>query len=107
MAFGEIVGKAVASNTGIPAEIVFLTANGTRRAPYREGDTVLDTAKLAGIPLPSQCRLGGCATCRVKILKGQVMMRRNNILSPNEIEQGQALACQSLPQSVDVEIQLL
>jgi 3-ketosteroid 9alpha-monooxygenase subunit B len=62
---------------------------------------------LSGIPIESYCRVGGCSTCRVRLLKGRVMLRRNDILEPEEIADGHALACQAVPQSTEIEIRLL
>ena len=56
---------------------------------------------LAAKPIPTGCLSGGCGTCKVLILKGQVEHPRLNSIacSPAEQEQGYVLACQSKPKS--------
>ena len=63
-----------------------------------DGDEpVLAAALRAGIALPHDCRLGGCGSCRVKLLSGAVGYAEWPFaLSQDEHEQGLALACQAL-----------
>jgi CDP-4-dehydro-6-deoxyglucose reductase, E3 len=62
----------------------------------REGESVLAAAARAGVGLPCDCRLGGCGTCRVKVLEGRVVYDEPPMaLSPEEEAEGYALACQA------------
>ncbi len=63
------------------------------------GPTILEAAIQAGADLPYACRAGVCATCRAKLVKGQVTMDQNYSLAEEELEQGFILACQSHPGS--------
>ena len=66
---------------------------------YREGDTVLETARRGGLSPPYQCESGSCATCMAHLDEGSVRMRVNNALTPEEVDDGWILTCQSLPTS--------
>jgi ferredoxin-NADP reductase len=66
---------------------------------YREGDTVLETARRGGLNPPFQCESGSCATCMAHLDEGSVRMRVNNALTPEEVDDGWILTCQSLPTS--------
>ena len=64
-----------------------------------QGPTILEAAIQAGADLPYACRAGVCASCRAKLVKGEVTMDQNYALADEEIEQGFILACQSHPAS--------
>ena len=58
-------------------------------------DNVLDTALQAGLDLPYACKGGVCATCRAKVIEGQVRMEKNFTLEQWEVDKGFVLTCQS------------
>ena len=68
------------------------------------GDNILDAAMSEGADLPYSCKGGVCATCKAKVVKGQVEMDVNHSLSDQEVKDGMILTCQSHPVSDDVEI---
>lgn len=72
-----------------------------------DGRTLIEGADAAGIELPSQCRAGVCATCRSRVLRGQVQMRDSSALEADEIAAGFVLACQSIPLSEDIELEFI
>ena len=47
--------------------------------------------------LPFACKGGVCATCRAKLISGQVRMDNNYALEKEEVAQGFILTCQSHP----------
>jgi ferredoxin-NADP reductase len=71
---------------------------------YQAGDTVLDAARRAGLRPPSSCEAGNCATCMAHLEHGSVTMRVNNALSPDELDDGWVLTCQSIPTSREVVV---
>jgi len=73
----------------------------TFRMP-RSGTNIVDAAAEEGIELPYSCKGGVCATCRMHVQQGEVRMAQNYGLEPWEIEQGFALACQSVPLTDDL-----
>jgi ferredoxin-NADP reductase len=71
---------------------------------YTAGDTVLEAARRGGLRPPYQCESGSCATCMAHLDEGSVRMRVNNALTPEEVEEGWVLTCQSLPTSARVAV---
>ncbi len=61
--------------------------------------SVLDATLAVRADAPYACKGGVCGTCRVKVVEGEVDMTRNFALEPDEIAEGFALACQSVPTS--------
>ena len=60
------------------------------------GESLLAAAMRCDVKLPHACTLGGCGTCRVKVREGRVRYEEMPIaLSPEEAQQGYALACQA------------
>ena len=68
-------------------------------------ETILHAALKQGIPFPHSCRVGGCATCKCKLVSGKVkeLTESAYILSEAELDQGYILACQAVPKT-DVKI---
>jgi CDP-4-dehydro-6-deoxyglucose reductase len=63
-----------------------------------EGETVLQAAERSSVKLPHECTFGGCGTCRIKLESGAVRYDEFPMaLTPEEAEQGFALACQARP----------
>lgn len=69
------------------------------------GETILDAAWKAGYELPSSCRAGVCASCKGRILSGQIRSRgSNNGLTQSELLDGYSLFCQAVPET-DIEVE--
>lgn len=68
------------------------------------GVSILDAALQQGADLPYACKGGVCATCRAKLVSGEVEMDVNYALEKEEIEQGFILTCQSHPRSETVSV---
>ena len=62
-----------------------------------EKHSILDNVRAAGLPAPFACKGGVCATCRAKVTEGEVRMKQNFALSPEELAEGYVLTCQSTP----------
>ncbi|MBG6120426.1 MULTISPECIES: 2Fe-2S iron-sulfur cluster-binding protein [unclassified Sphingobium] len=58
---------------------------------------ILDSARAAGLSAPYACKAGVCATCRAKLVSGEVKMLANYGLSKEEVAAGYILTCQSVP----------
>jgi ferredoxin len=71
---------------------------------YQAGDTILGAARRAGLSPPFNCEAGNCATCMAHLDEGKVMMRANDALSPDEVEEGWVLTCQAVPISREVVV---
>ena len=63
-------------------------------------ETLLAAAQRANVELAHDCQLGGCGTCRIKLVEGSVRYAEFPLaLTPEEEIQGYALACQALAAS--------
>lgn len=70
----------------------------TREFGYTVADgSLLAAAARHGLDVPYSCRSGVCATCRAKLVEGQVRMDRNFALEPDDLAAGFVLACQAHP----------
>lgn len=77
----------------------------TRRVPFdAEAGNILDSARRAGLPAPFACKAGVCATCRARIVRGEVEMAARYGLTDDEIAAGYVLTCQSVPKGEGVEV---
>jgi ring-1,2-phenylacetyl-CoA epoxidase subunit PaaE len=54
--------------------------------------------------LPFSCRSGICATCRVRVVEGNVVMAHNIALADWELAAGFVLCCQSRPTTAALEL---
>jgi ring-1,2-phenylacetyl-CoA epoxidase subunit PaaE len=59
--------------------------------------SVLDAVLDKGLDAPFSCQGGICSTCIARLKKGEVEMRKNEILTDEELEEGLILTCQSHP----------
>ena len=100
---------AVDASTVVPEEVTVTLGGKTAVVRYHPGDTLLETARRGGLRPPFSCEAGNCATCMAFLVQGSVRMRANNALTPEEVEEGWVLTCQSLPlgQVVTVEYEVL
>ncbi len=65
---------------------------------------VLDAAQRVRPDLPFACKGGVCGTCRARVVSGEVRMRRNYALEPEEVAAGYVLTCQAMPVSAEVTV---
>lgn len=62
------------------------------------GESVLDAALRQQVPLPHDCRFGGCGSCRVRLVEGQVQYEEQPFaLADEDMARGEALVCQARP----------
>jgi ferredoxin len=88
-----------------PTETVVIRHQRQKRtAEYRLGDTILDTARRAGLRPPFSCEGGSCATCMALVEVGAATMRVNNALTADEVEAGWVLTCQAVPSTREVVV---
>ncbi|BBC73290.1 phenylacetate-CoA oxygenase [Altererythrobacter sp. B11] len=85
---------------------VSVTLDGRKRSISFDSarGSILENARAAGMPAPYACKAGVCATCRAKLVTGDVHMEANYGLSPDEIAQGYILTCQAMPLTDDVSV---
>lgn len=83
--------KTSASKPIAVQEIIFKRSN--RSVQQQVGETILEAALREGVALPFSCTVGGCASCKVHVLEGEVALNEPNCLAADEKAQGYTLAC--------------
>lgn len=71
-------------------------------------DNVLGVALAAGIPLPHSCRAGRCASCKARLLSGEIAYPDDRLppgIVAAEAAGGEVLLCQAQPRT-DLRIQV-
>lgn len=75
-----------------------------RSVPRHNGETLLESARRAGLDPPFSCESGNCATCMAKLTEGKVTMRVNDALTDDEVADGYVLTCQAVPDTPSVTV---
>jgi 3-ketosteroid 9alpha-monooxygenase subunit B len=88
----------------VTEEVTIQLDRRTTVVPYRAGNTVLQTARMAGLRAPSSCESGSCGTCMARVVDGSVRMFNNDALTDEEVADGWVLTCQSMPTSPKVRV---
>ncbi len=72
----------------------------------RSGETLLDAGLRAGLPMPFECRNGGCGVCKARILHGEVRLNpyQDAVLTAVERAEGKTLLCCAEPLG-DIEVE--
>jgi ferredoxin len=97
-------GAPIDTHDCIPDSLVIRLDRRKHTVAYRAGDTVLEAARRAGLRPPSSCEAGDCATCMAHLDAGSVTMRANNALTPEDLDDGFVLTCQSIPTSEEIVV---
>lgn len=99
----DVVDAPLSTDT-VTEDVIIQLDRRTTVVPYRAGNTVLQTARMAGLQPPSSCETGSCATCMARVVAGSVRMFNNDALTEQEVADGWVLTCQSLPTSRSVRV---
>jgi CDP-4-dehydro-6-deoxyglucose reductase len=72
-----------------------------RTLRVREDQSVLEIALAAGLNLPHSCRSGHCASCKARLLSGEIHYPNGRTagLTAQEAQAGHVLLCQARPRS--------
>ncbi|TDQ50287.1 1,2-phenylacetyl-CoA epoxidase subunit PaaE [Actinorugispora endophytica] len=89
---------------GLASEVTVVLDGRTTVLTLPRGVPVLDSAQRVRSDLPFACKGGVCGTCRVRVVSGEVRMRRNYALDEAEVGAGYALSCQALPVSDELTV---
>ncbi|OBI08667.1 ferredoxin [Mycobacterium scrofulaceum] len=92
------------SDEVVTEEVTIVLDRRTTTVPYSAGDTLLQTARMAGLAAPSSCETGSCATCMARLTHGSARMLNNDALDEDEVDEGWVLTCQALPTSRTVHV---
>ncbi len=72
--------------------------------PLVPGETLLETARRAGLEPPFSCEAGNCGTCMAKLEEGHATMRVNDALDDDEVAEGYILTCQGVPDTASITV---
>ncbi len=72
--------------------------------PRVAGETLLETARRAGLAPPFSCEAGNCGTCMARITEGSATMRINKALDDDEVAEGYILTCQGVPDTAAITV---
>ncbi len=100
----EPVRGDAATVTGPASEVTVVLDGRATPLTLPRDVPVLDAAQRVRGDLPFACKGGVCGTCRARVTAGEVRMRRNYALEPEELAAGYVLTCQSLPVSDAVTV---
>ncbi|WP_327413421.1 2Fe-2S iron-sulfur cluster-binding protein [Streptomyces sp. NBC_01233] len=79
--------------------------DGTRHTvPRPDGTPLLDALLAAGLPAPYSCREGACSACCCRVVEGEVVTTRNEVLDETDPAEDHVLARQALPLGPAVRI---
>jgi 3-ketosteroid 9alpha-monooxygenase subunit B len=98
------VSTEASASSATTEEVVIELDRQKTTAQYRPGNTLLQTARIAGLRAPSSCETGSCGTCMARIVSGSARMLNNDALDDDEVAEGWVLTCQSLPTSRTVHV---
>ncbi|HYQ40085.1 MAG TPA: 1,2-phenylacetyl-CoA epoxidase subunit PaaE [Pseudomonas sp.] len=94
---------APSAGATVPSQVT-LICDGRRHgfALAGDGPSILDAGLAQGLELPYSCKAGVCATCKCRLVEGEVAMDANFALEDHEIAAGYVLCCQAHPRSATV-----
>ena len=108
-AFGPVsLGAAAASIADADAGAggtAYALRVGSRVLQVKADETILQASLRQGVVIPCGCGQGLCGTCRITRVAGDVEMRHQGGLAPDEEQSGYILACSTRLRS-DAEIRL-
>ncbi|MCW2554261.1 MAG: ferredoxin [Mycobacterium sp.] len=84
------------------SEVTILLDRKKTTVSARAGETLLESARRAGLTPPFSCEAGNCGTCMAKLTEGTATMRVNDALMDDEVDDGYVLTCQAVPDTANV-----
>lgn len=66
--------------------------------------TVLEATLKQGLDAPYSCQGGVCSSCIARVTEGKAEMKKNQILTDSEIEEGLILTCQAHPVTPTIKV---
>lgn len=90
--------------TGPTSEVTIILDGRSVSGTLPRDESILDAGEELRSDLPFACKGGVCGTCRAKVVRGDVDMRRNYALEKSEVAAGFILTCQTFPAGDDVTV---
>jgi len=92
------------SNGSAPGTVTIHLDRKKVSVPLVPGETLLESARRAGLEPPFSCEAGNCGTCMAKLVEGHATMRVNDALEDDEVADGYILTCQGVPDTDSVTV---
>ncbi|HET8582343.1 MAG TPA: ferredoxin--NADP reductase [Jatrophihabitans sp.] len=89
---------------GAPTHLVVELDGETYELDWPRQAKLLDFLLAQGVKAPYSCRQGQCSACACILDEGEVRMLHNEILEPEDLDEGYVLGCQSVPLTDKVKI---
>jgi ferredoxin-NADP reductase len=93
-----VAAAPVAATVAAPVRRITLARSG-RTFDCAPGQTILQAARAAGVPMPASCTRGLCGTCKCRKTEGSVTMVHAGGIRQREIDAGMILPCSSRPET--------
>lgn len=103
---GVSIKKTEDAVPGIASEISLKMKKQEYNFKVKTGQTILEGAKEANVPLLYSCCSGTCSTCVMRAKEGHFNMPEKSILRPKEIEHGYLLTCVAKPNSEKMVLEI-
>lgn len=105
---GTATAPAPAAGTGTDTEVTgTVTIHLGRRkesVPRVARETLLESARRAGLAPPFSCEAGNCGTCIAQVTEGSATMINNTVLDDDEVADGYILTCQGVPEGGSITV---
>ena len=93
-----------ASNGAEVGTVTILLDRKKVSVPLVPGETLLESARRAGLQPPFSCEAGNCGTCMARLIEGHATMRVNDALEEDEVAEGYILTCQGVPDTASITV---
>lgn len=102
----QAAAGAAAVQAVAQADVELLLDGQSHRFTCGGQETLLAAALRHRIAAPHSCQAGLCASCRCRVLEGRVHLRHNDALDQRDLDRGYTLACQAVPLTPSVRIEV-
>ncbi|BBZ50982.1 2Fe-2S iron-sulfur cluster binding domain-containing protein [Mycobacterium heidelbergense] len=93
-----------ASNPAAAGTVTIYLERKKVTVPRVPGETLLESARRAGLEPPFNCEAGNCGTCMARLEEGHATMRVNDVLEDDEVADGYVLTCQGVPDTDSITV---
>jgi ferredoxin len=90
--------------TKAPGTVTIRLGRKKATVPLVPGETLLESARRAGLDPPFNCEAGNCGTCMARLTEGHATMRVNDALDDDEVAEGYILTCQGVPDTNSITV---
>ncbi|BBX60466.1 1,2-phenylacetyl-CoA epoxidase, subunit E [Mycobacterium shottsii] len=87
-----------------PGMVTIYLARRRASVPLVHGETLLESARRAGLDPPFNCEAGNCGTCLARLTEGSATMLVNDALDDSEVADGYILTCQGIPDTAPITV---